>query len=171
MADTFEVHLNRIAGYQFRADFGADGMPPLVVDEPPPLGGGTGPNPARLLATAVGNCLSASLIFCLARSRIEVAGVETQVIGTLRRNERGRLRIGRLDVSIHVDTPGSEAAKLSRCLEIFEDFCVVTASVRKGLDVSVKVFDSAGNTIFANSPPLPACAVSELDPSRQSLPA
>jgi hypothetical protein len=62
MADTFEVRLNRIAGYQFRADFGDDGIPSLVVDEPAPLGGGTGPNPARLLATAVGNCLSSSLI-------------------------------------------------------------------------------------------------------------
>jgi uncharacterized OsmC-like protein len=90
----------------------------------------------------------------LARSRIDVAGVETHVIGTLRRNERSRLRIGRLDVSIHVDAPGSDAAKLSKCLEIFEDFCVVTASVRKGLDVSVKVLDAAGRPILTSSPPL-----------------
>jgi hypothetical protein len=39
-------------------------------------------------------------------------------------------------------------------LEIFEDFCVVTASVRKGLDVSVEVADAAGHAIFVHSPPL-----------------
>ena len=28
---------------------------------------------------------------------------------------------------------------MSRCLEIFEDFCVVTASVREGIEIDVKV--------------------------------
>jgi organic hydroperoxide reductase OsmC/OhrA len=150
MADTFEVQLSRIAGYQFRADFGAEGMPPLVVDEPPPLGGNAGPNPARLLATAVGDCLSASLIFCLARSRVEVAGVDTRVVGSLHRNERGRLRIGKLEVSIRIDVPGAEPARLGKCLEMFEDYCVVTASVRKGIEVDVTVVDVQGREIFAS---------------------
>jgi organic hydroperoxide reductase OsmC/OhrA len=154
MADTFEVHLNRIDGYQFRADFGAGGIPSLVVDEPPPLGGNAGPNPARLLATAVADCLSASLIFCLAKSRVEVAGVDTRVVGSLRRNERGRLRIGRLEVSIRIDVPGADPARLGKCLEGFEDYCVVTASVRKGIEVDVTVVDAEGREIFA-SPAVP----------------
>ena len=151
MADTFEVHLQRLAGYRFRADFGAGGIPPLVVDEPPPLGENAGPNPARLLATAVADCLSASLVFCLSKARVEVAGVETRVVGTLRRNERGRLRIGKLEVTIRLDAPGADPAKLRTCLETFEDYCVVTASVRKGLEVGVTVLDAEGREVFASA--------------------
>lgn len=153
MSDTFEVRLDRIDGYRFRTDFGSPEIPQLVVDEPPPLGEGTGPNPARLLAAAVGDCLSSSLIFCLGKSRVEVASVATRVVGTYRRNERNRLRIGGLDVTIEVEVPGSEPEKLSRCLGMFEDFCVVTASVRAGLDVAVKVVDASGNELYASSAP------------------
>ena len=169
MADTFEIDLSRIAGYRFRADFDDDGIPPLVLDEPPPLGGNAGPNPARLLAAAVGDCLGASLIFCLSKSRIEVGGVETRVLGSLRRNERGRLRVGKLEVTIRVDVRQAEADKLGRCLEQFEDYCVVTASVRKGIEVDVRVLDAAGREIFAD-PAAPAADRSTSAPTRAEDP-
>ena len=156
MSDTFEIRLERLDGFRFRADFGAEGIPALVLDEPPPLGRGSGPNPARLLAAAVGDCLSASLLFCLGRSRIELAGVRTTVAGTYRRNERGRLRIGGLDVRIVIDVPGADPAGLGKCLETFEDFCVVTASVRQGVEVAVTVADAAGNLLFASPANAPA---------------
>jgi uncharacterized OsmC-like protein len=151
MSDTFEIRLERLEGYRFRVDFGSEGVPPLVADEPPPLGTGSGPNPARLLAAAVGDCLSASLLFCLGKARVELAGVKTRVEGTYRRNERGRLRIAKLDVAIEVDAPGSDPARLGKCLEVFEDFCVVTASVRKGVDVAVAVEDSRGNRLYTSA--------------------
>ncbi len=153
MSDTFEIRLDRVDGYRFRTDFGSPEIPTLVVDEPPPLGGGTGPNPARLLAAAVGDCLSASLIFCLAKSRVEVGGVKTKVVGAYRRNERNRLRIGRLDARIEIDVSGTEPGKLQGCLEMFEDYCVVTASIRKGLDVAVTVLDTSGHQLLASPAP------------------
>lgn len=150
MSDTFEVTLDRIEDYRFRTDFGG-GLPELVLDEPPPLGANRGPNPARLLAAAVGDCLSASLVFCLSKSRVDVAGLRTRVTGTYRRNERNRLRIGRLEVVLEIDVPGADPGKLGRCLEGFEDFCVVTASVRQGIEVAVRVLDPAGKELFASS--------------------
>jgi len=145
MSDTFEVRLRRIERYRFETDFRQDGVAPLVVDEPPPLGDGTGPNPARLLAAAVGDCLSASLVFCLSKSRVELTSLATTVTGSYVRNARNRLRIGRLDVTIEVGA--EDPSKLERCLGSFEDFCIVTASVRAGLAVGVRVVDTAGNAL------------------------
>lgn len=150
MSDTFEVRLRREAGYRFQVDFAQAGVPPLQVDETPPLGAGEGPNPARLLAAAVGDCLGASLLFCLGKQRVEVAGLDVEVVGTYTRNERNRLRIGGLAVTLELDARGAPEAdrtKVEKCLGMFEDFCVVTASVRAGIDVTVKVVDPEGNVL------------------------
>jgi hypothetical protein len=92
----FAVDLELRDGYRFGVDFDLDWVPVLQVDEPVPLGAGEGPNAKLLLAAAVGNCMSASLLFCLRRARIEVPELRTRVSGKIVRNERGRLRVGEL---------------------------------------------------------------------------
>jgi uncharacterized OsmC-like protein len=141
MEGDFSVELEEIGNYRFRVDFG---NAELVVDEPPPLGEGAGPNASRMLAAAVANFLSASLIFCLRKFKNEVRGVKTRAAGTLIRNDKGRLRIGRIDVEIRLE---ADYDHLERCLLQFEDFCVVTASVRQGIPVSVKVFGKGGKLL------------------------
>jgi organic hydroperoxide reductase OsmC/OhrA len=137
--ERFDITLDLETGYAFRVDFKEPGIPALTVDEPPPLGEGHGPNPSRLLATSVASCLSASLLFCLRRSRIDVKDVHATVSGTLARNARGRLRVGGLDVRINVEVAPGDRERMGRCMELFEDFCVVTESVRHGIDVAVRV--------------------------------
>jgi uncharacterized OsmC-like protein len=126
-------------GYRFRADLGLPGVPPLVLDEPPPLGEGAGPDAARVLAAAVGDCLSASALFCLRKARVEVRGMRTEVSVSFARNEAGRLRIGGVRVRIHPEVARGDVGRVRRCLEIFEEYCVVTQSVRDGIDVRVEV--------------------------------
>lgn len=138
MENQFSLALTLRDGFAFEVDFG-NGMPPLLIDEPPPLGAGEGPNAARLLAAAIGNCLSASLLFCLYKSRIEVAGMRTAVDGDLVRNGAGRLRIGTIRVRLEPVVALEQQPRLERCLPLFEDFCTVTASVRDALDVRVEV--------------------------------
>lgn len=139
MENTFEVTLSRHEKYQFDVDFLDGSGATLRMDEPEPLGDGLGPNAARVLAAAIGNCLSASLLFCLGRAHIDVGDVETRITGTIIRNERGRMRLGSLKVHINPDVGAVPPEKIQRCLDIFEDFCLVTASVRAGLDVEVEV--------------------------------
>ncbi len=141
MDSGFSIELEEIRDYEFRVDFGAS---ELLVDEPPPLGQGHGPNASRLLAAAVANCLSASLVFCLKKFRQNVSGVKTKASVTLARNDKGRLRIGKIAVEIRLD---AKYEHLDRCLAQFEDFCVVTASVRAGIPVEVRVVDSAGKLL------------------------
>jgi organic hydroperoxide reductase OsmC/OhrA len=138
-ADRFALTLTLLQDYAFTVDFGQEGTPDLEVDEPPPLGAGRGPNAARLLAAAVGNCLGASLLFCLHRAKIDVQGLRTAVEGTLVRNQRGRTRIGEIRVKLAPDVTPEQRERMGRCLELFEDFCIVTESVRQGVKVEVEV--------------------------------
>lgn len=134
---TFTIDLQD--DYRFLVGFDQEGVAPLLLDEPEPLGGGEGPNASRVLAAAIGNCLSASLLYCLRRAHIDVHAMHTTVSGSLERNSAGRLRIGGIGVRIEPVVDESDQQRMRRCLELFEDFCVVTESVRQGIDVDVMV--------------------------------
>ena len=144
----FSLDLERLHDYEFKTTFDDARLESIIVDEAEPLGHSKGPNPARLLGMAVGDCLSASLLFCLEKAKIAVNGVKTNVKGYMQRNEKGRMRIGKLDVHIIIDLGAEQQPRVGRCLELFEDFCVVTASVKKGIPVSVVVMDSRGNELY-----------------------
>jgi organic hydroperoxide reductase OsmC/OhrA len=152
--ETTTVRLDLEDGYRFRVDFG-DGLPALVMDEPVPLGAGSGPNASAVLGAAVGNCLSASLLYCLRKARIDVEDLRTEVEVTFARNPRGRLRVGALRVELHPQVAASDEGRLGRCLALFEDFCVVTDSVRHGIDVEADVVPgkSGAEVIFGPDPP------------------
>ena len=136
--ETISVTLTHRRGYVFSADY-LEGPPSLVVDESAPLGEGEGPNPTRLLATAVAHCLGSSLLFCLRKQRIEPTALTVRAECDLERNERGRLRIGGIRVMLGLEVNEEERARMGRCLELFQDYCVVTESVRKGIPVQVAV--------------------------------
>ena len=140
MSEPIVTKLRFIKGYRFNVDFDLKGMPTLVVDETEPVGDGLGPNPTRLLSAAVGHCLSSSLLFCLSKAKIETKNMETTIKTNVARNEEGRLRVQSIEAQIHVDVDEKDKPRLGRCLEIFENYCTVTASVRKGIDVKVNTF-------------------------------
>ena len=137
--DRFTVDLSLRDGYTFNVEFGDGEGSPIVVDELPPLGEANGPNPARLLAAAIGSCLSASLLFCLRKSRIEVEELRTIVEGTITRNEQGRLRMGGIHVRLAPHLTPEQRDRMGRCLDLFQDFCIVTESVREGIAVDVEL--------------------------------
>ena len=151
MAETDEVTVTMTLqdGYRFLVDFQQEGIPNLLLDEPEPLGEGRGPNAARLLAAAVGNCLSASALFCLRKARVDVRGMRTTVRASLVRTERGRLRVGATQVEIHPEVAAADLDRIDRCLALFEDYCVVTQSVRDGLEVAVEVKPAATGSALA----------------------
>lgn len=140
----FAVTLTLERGYRFSVDTQLPGVAPFAIDEGPPLGEGSGPNPARVLAAAMASCLGSSLLFCLGKSRVPVRGLRVEATGTMTRNERGRLRVGHLAVTLHPDVAPHDVPRMARCLELFEDFCVVTESVRHGIGVDVAVRPTGG---------------------------
>ncbi len=138
MVDQVSVELRQQEAYRFEANFPGERFPALVLDEAVPLGGGAGPNPSRLLAASVGHCLASSLYLCAQKSRVPLKEIRVRSEATLVRNEKGRLRIGGISVRITpVFSDPADAPRLAHCREIFEDFCVVTQSVRGGTPVTV----------------------------------
>ena len=145
------VRMEALGGYRFRVDFPGPGTE-LIMDEPEPLGEETGPNAAQTLSAALGNCLSASLLFCLRRMDIEPESLETVVETHVGRNEEGRLRVQSSDVTLRLGLEPEDRDRVGRCLEVFEDYCVVTGAVRQGVDVRVRVEDRAGHRFEAPAP-------------------
>ncbi len=146
MSDTQRISLTleQEEDYAFRIRFDETTIADLMTDEPAPLGRGEGPNPTRLLLSAVANCLSASLLFALRKFKNTPGKLVTHATADLVRNEQGRLRVGHIHADIRLAEAGAAHASLERILAQFENFCVVTESVREGVEVSVSITDAEG---------------------------
>lgn len=139
MSSSISTKLTLQEGYRFITEFDLEGIPNILLDEPEPLGKGQGPGSTRLLSAAIGYCLSSSLIYCLQKARVDITNMETNVNLQTMRNEEGRLRVKNIDVQINLDLDEGDRPRIQRCLEIFENYCTVTQSVMKGIEINVKV--------------------------------
>jgi uncharacterized OsmC-like protein len=135
----FTIDMEQMEDYAFRVRFDKEQFPPLDMDEPVPLGKDSGPNASRVLAAAIGNCLSASLLFCARKGRVKIGPIRTKITVRTARNERKRLRIVGVHVEIDPQVAEPDRQQALRCLDLFEDYCVVTQSIRQGIPVEVSV--------------------------------
>lgn len=135
----FRVTLTLEDGYRFHVDPNVVGAEGFRIDESPPLGGGGAASPSRVLAAAMASCLASSLLFCLRKARIDVRALRVAARGTIVRNARQRLRVASLHIELFPEVSAADEPRMQRCLELFEDFCVVTESVRQGIPVVVGV--------------------------------
>ena len=146
----FTLTLTQESDYVFRIEFDDTAIPALHTDESAPLGNDSGPNPSRMLVAAVANCLSASLLFSLRKYKNPPGTIVTRARATLERNEQKRLRVAHIDVVIELPEAAADYAQIERLLQQFENFCVVTESVRHGVAVDVSVRDRNGATLHAS---------------------
>ena len=66
------------------------------------------------------------------------------------RNAQGRWRIAQAFVELKLPEGNEHYQRLDRVLEQFEQFCIVTQSVRDGIDVSVTVVDAHGHVLLGD---------------------
>ena len=146
MAETkqFSVNIRLLENYIFQVDFGEFGN--VLTDEPEPLGNGEGPNPARMLAAAVVNCLAASLLFAIRKYKGDPGGVHAVIHGDIDRVQK-RWRIINLKAELHLEGDTDKIPELDKVLASFEGFCIVTQSVEAGIPVDVTVFDNQGRQL------------------------
>ena len=141
---SFEIELSKTGPMEFTTKFDRN-YPDLYFDEPHRSGGNDKyPNASRILTASVANCLSASLTFCLAKTRIDIPDLRISCKATcyIERNEINRLRVKKIDIQIF---PKSEnfnenlVLALTRCKDRFAEYCVVSQSVKEGFDVNFTV--------------------------------
>jgi len=140
------VQLFQRQDYQFDIQFGA-GIPAVMGDEPAPLGAGLGPSPVQLLAAAVGNCLSDSLLFSLRKFKQAPEPLRCDVRAEVGRNAEGRMRVLGINATLTLGVPADSLQHLDRVLDQFEAYCTVTQSVGQGIPVSFEVIDSLGASL------------------------
>lgn len=147
MGQQSTVKLVQQEDYRFAIHF-SDELPPFIGDEPPPLGGAAGPSPAQLLAAAVANCLSDSLLFALRKFKQSPEPIETIATCQVGRNIENRLRILAIDVELSIGVLASSIENLDRVLAQFQDFCTVSSSINPHIPVHVTVKDISKTVIF-----------------------
>jgi len=106
-----------------------------------------GPNPSRMLALGVLGCLSASFIFCLKKRNFKVEDFKGEAEVFITRNEKDFLRVKKINVNIEPKIGDPEVLKRAKqCLKtvkdgvsFFEQYCIVTQSVRAGIEVNVNI--------------------------------
>ena len=146
----FRIELIQQSDYRFEAHFDDPDIPILLTDERAPLGGNASPSPVRLLAVAVANCLAASLLFAMRKFKNDPGPLRAVATVQMVRNPQNRLRVGRIAVDLHLGAAASTIPQLDRILGQFEEFCVVTQSVRLAFPVDVRVLDK-GDTVLHSS--------------------
>jgi uncharacterized OsmC-like protein len=139
LSELITTRLELLERYKFKVEFDVNSIPSLVVDEIKPIGEGEGPNPTRLLSAAVGHCISSSLLYCLGKAKVHVKNLETTVQAKVERNKEDYLRIACLNVQVRLKVNEEDKTRVPRCLKIFENYCTVTQSVRKGIEVKVTI--------------------------------
>lgn len=143
---TFNLSISLLENYLFQIDFGEFGN--FMTDEPEPLGKGEGPNPSQMLAASVGNCLAASLLFALRKHKEDPQNISANIEGSIERVEK-RWRVTNITVKLHLGKNADQLPSIQKALSQFEDFCVVTQSVRNGIDIDVLVYDQDDKLLTA----------------------
>lgn len=144
------VTLEQEDDYAFRIRFDDTALEPLLGDEASPLGQDRGPNPARLLLASVANCLVASLLFALRKQHNAPGKLRAEITAIPMRNAEGRWRIPQAFVELQLPEGNEHYQHLERVLAQFEEFCIVTQSVRQGIDVEVTVKDAHGHVLLGD---------------------
>lgn len=143
-SDDIRLLLEQEGPYAFKVRFEGTSIQALHTDEPEPLGAGAGPNPSALLLAGVANCLSASLLFALRKFKNDPGPIRAQISARKERNAQGRWRIARAQVAITLADKAASLEHFERVLAQFEEFCIVTQSVREGIAVDVRIIDADG---------------------------
>jgi uncharacterized OsmC-like protein len=135
-----KVNLELVKDMIFKWDLGLPKVGECFIDETNhDLDEMIGPDPSRLLASAILGCLSASFVFCLQKRNLKLDDFKAEAEILIERNEKKLLRVKEINVSLNPQTTDPIVLKrINQCKKMFEQYCTITESVRAGIDVNLK---------------------------------
>jgi len=125
----------------YRCDLGKIRMEDFFIDETHKnYSDKIGPNPTSLLALSVLSCLAASFTFCLKKKGFTLKDLNGKAEVVIRRNEKGFWRIKSIYINItpKIDDPNM-LKRADKCMKFFEQYCIISESLRDGMEVNVKI--------------------------------
>lgn len=118
-------------------------------DEPEPMGTETAPSPVTYLFHSLVSCQLTALSKCLQKARIEEYQISAEASFRFREEEgpeemgqAAGLRADHIDVDLTLNVPEDQESRAQRCLEVFDQGCLVGQSLRAGVD-----YATAGSVI------------------------
>ena len=122
----------------FKCDLGQIKMQNLYIDERKIKTERIGPSPVKLLALSVLSCLAASFEFCLEKKNLTLSDLEGKAEITIARNKKKFWRVKRIDIEILPKIDNPEIRKrVDQCKQLFEQYCIISESLRKGIEINV----------------------------------
>jgi uncharacterized OsmC-like protein len=137
-----KVSLEWLEDLTFKLSFENPSLPDLFIDESHDanLPEAIGPDPSKLLVSAVIGCINASFAFCLKKSRIPLKGMKAQGELISKRNEQGFWRVSQINIELNPEIEIEKGVpRLEKCIENFHKYCTITESVRQGIPVNVTI--------------------------------
>ncbi|MFX1313167.1 MAG: OsmC family protein [Promethearchaeota archaeon] len=125
----------------YKCDLGKIKMEDLFIDETHKrYSNKIGPNPTSLLALSVLSCLAASFTFCLKKKGFTLEELNGKAEVVLRRNKKGFWRLKKIYITITptIDDPNIRK-RADICMKFFEQYCIISESLRDGMEVDVKI--------------------------------
>ena len=121
-------------------------FPSFIMDEPKAFhGNDKGPSAGEFLLVSIAGCQGVSFMFCLQKFGIEVEDMVVIVESKMKHvwheeYDREILNIIRIDVFIDLKLKDPEDEEdLMECFNVYQKYCVVTTSIRRGIPVDVKL--------------------------------
>jgi organic hydroperoxide reductase OsmC/OhrA len=142
------INMNLEKSLIFKVNLGYEKLHELFIDETIDNKSKIwGPDATQLLAMAVLGCLNASFIFCLNKRNLTIDELEARAEVSFKKNESGYIRVEKIDVKITPKTDDPDTLKrIQQCIKkvksgkmLFEENCIITSSVREGINVNVDI--------------------------------
>jgi len=110
------------------------------VDEPVSFHGtDLGPSAVEYLLIGIGGCLGTTFIYCLQKNNVDLEALEVVVDGKLSHaGPKMLLRLVDVEVDLKFMPKGtSSEVEINKCMKEFTEYCIVTNSIREGVNVNV----------------------------------
>jgi uncharacterized OsmC-like protein len=111
----------------------------LLLPAPTPVGVGYGPEAVTLLNMSTTYCMTASLNYYLAKARVVPTTLRAKGHVGMRLTEEQFRRVKSIEIDIRIEVDEKERKRLMRALDRFNDFCIITESIKGSFPINVRV--------------------------------